>query len=381
MVINPDGSIQFEGDVKKLFNSQGGAAGATNLAATNEAARLAKFGPEQVARMKAAGATFGGTTAPAAPSVATATNPAPVATAQAATRLTFGQRALRALQTGGRLLGAAGIGATGATSALKTAGTPTEDYERRFGVGPSNLDSPALRLVRDLAVRGAGALVDLGDTVNPFSGGARAPAAVPAPSGAAAATATPVNAEALMTGTGVPEFGTGAFRVGRRPAVALDSRAALAAAAPAVAAAAPAAAAPAAPVLGTEGGIFGNLVNFTRDLGKQKIAAATEGRDLNRAVKLGTLAATQQTAASGAENAISARLKAFAALETAGASGLKVTPDLMGNPVITDLRKKTALAPTVNKPVTEADIAATMKANKMTRQQVEARLRAEGRIP
>jgi hypothetical protein len=97
-------------------------------------------------------------------------------------------------------------------------------------------------------------------------------------------------------------------------------------------------------------------------------------------VKLGTLGATQQKAAAESENAISNRIKAAAAVETALGSGRKLTTDLMGNPIVVDVKAKTAYAPTVNKPVTESDIAATMKANKMTREQVIARLRAEGRM-
>jgi hypothetical protein len=387
MIINPDGTIQFER--VEIPGQQRGAAAASkgaDLAAQNRAARLAKYGPEMVGKMETAGARFGGAaSASPAPSVATATNPAPVATSTAASAPTFGQRAMRILRGGGRLLGAAGVGAVGADVATTVAGKTTEQYEKELsGLGVSQnpaFESPALRAVRDVGVRGLGALVDLGRAVNPF-GGARSPtpiATVAGAGGAAAAGPTPINAEALMTGTGVPEFGTGAFRVGNRRAVAVDSRAALAAAVPA---AAPAAtpAAPTAPTLGTEGGIFGNLVQFQKDLGKRKIEAATETRDFSRGVKLGTLGATQQKAAAESENAISNRIKAAAAVETALGSGRKLTTDLMGNPIVVDVKAKTAYAPTVNKPVTESDIAATMKANKMTREQVIARLRAEGRM-
>jgi hypothetical protein len=389
MVINPDGSIQFERI--EVPGQQRGAAAASksaDLAAQNRAARLAKYGPDMVTKMETAGARFGGTGAPAAatpaPSVATATNPAPVATSAAASGLNIGQRIMRVLQGGGRLLGAAGVGAVGGSTALTVAGKTTEDYEKELsGLGVSQnpaYESPALRAVRDIGVRGLGALVDLGRAVNPFGGAATPPAITPTGGAAAAAPALPpINAEALMTGTAVPAPGTGAFRVGNRRAVAVDSRGAAAEAAPVIAAARQSTA-PAAPVLGTEGGIFSNLVQFQKDLGKQKIAAATEAREFGRGVKLGTLGAAQQTAASAAENAVSNRIKAIADIETALGSGRKVTTDLMGNPVIVDTKTRTALAPTVNKPVTDADIAATMKANKMTREQVLARLRAEGRI-
>src|ERR1700704_4524799 len=124
MVVNPDGSVQFEGDMGKLMRGAGAAADQGGLAVQNRAARLAKYGPEQVAKMETAGSRFGGAAAgaptggAAAPSVATAQNPAPVATSTAASGTTFGQRALRSLRLGGRLLGAAGVASVGADTAM-----------------------------------------------------------------------------------------------------------------------------------------------------------------------------------------------------------------------------------------------------------------------
>lgn len=379
MVINPDGTIQFEPTNTSGMRGGASAASAADLPARNEAARLAKYGPEQVARMKAAGATFGGATA--APSVATAVNPAPVATATAASSLSFGQRALRALRTGARGLGL-GAGVVQAGIGVKQAAEGNlGDAADNVFQGAATAVNPVLGVAGNLLT--AGRDVVMRSVIDRLFGQNRTFLPQATPTGGAAAAApsapTPINAEALMTGTAVPEFGTGAFRVGRRPAVAVDSRAALAAV-PAAGGSPVAATAPTAPVLGTEGGVFGNLVNFTKDLGKQKIATATEGRDFNRTVKLGGLAATQQTAEAASANAVSNRIKALADVESAGTAGLKVVTDMMGNPIVVNTRKNTALAPTVNKPITEADIQATMKKHKLTREQVEARLRAEGRL-
>lgn len=385
MVINPDGTVQFEGDTQKLFRGAGAATDQSVLAAQNRAARIAKYGPEQVGKMEAAGARFGGGASaaqvrtPAAPSIATATNPAPIATSAAESGTTFGQRALRALRFGGKALGAAGIGLTAGVSALKTYGTPTEDYEKRFGIGPSNLDSPTLRFARDIGVRSAGALADLGSTLNPFSSvGARAAAPTAASAVAPAAPGpSPINAEALMTGTGVPETGTGAFRVGTRPAVAVDTRSV---GAPAATATAAAPSAITLPTLGTEGGIFSNLARFHSEVAAKRGAVAASGQALNRAVKLGGLEAKQAEAESRGIAAIGTLLRGQAAVASAGEVGKKVTVDMTGNPVIVDTRRNTAMAPTVRKPISEADIAETMNANKMSREAVVARLRAEGRM-
>lgn len=54
--------------------------------------------------------------------------------------------------------------AVGASTA-QTLDTPTEDYETRFGFGPSGSDSPAVNLVRDIGVRALGAASDLGNTL------------------------------------------------------------------------------------------------------------------------------------------------------------------------------------------------------------------------
>lgn len=391
MVVNPDGSVQFEGDVGKLMRGAGAAADQGGLAAQNRAARLAKYGSEQVAKMETAGTRFGGAAAgsptpapaPAAPSVATATNPAPVATSTAASGTTFGQRALRSLRLGGRLLGAAGIASVGAGTAMTVANKSTEDYEKQLsglGIQPGKrYESDALQFARDTGVRGLGALVDLGQAVNPFSsGGARAaaPTIVGGPTANTPARSA-IDAEGLMRGTGVPEVGTGAFRVGDRPAVAVDTRGSGTSITP------PSYTEPASttlPKLGTEGGIFSNLSKFAGEVSAQRGAAAASGQALNRAVKIGGLGVKQSEAESRSMAALGTLLRGQAAVANAGEAGKKVTVDLMGNPVIVNTKAGTALAPTVKKPVSEADIAETMKTNKMSREAVVARLRAEGRM-
>jgi hypothetical protein len=268
---------------------------------------------------------------------------------------------------------------------MKTAETSTEDYEKQLsglGVTPGQrYDSDALQLVRDIGVRGVGSLVDLGRAVNPFSGlGARA--AAPAASGLTSANAAPtrsaIDAEGLLRGTGVPESGTGAFRVGRRPAVAVDTRGSVV---PTAASVASNAVAPTVlPTLGTQGGIFQNLSKFNAEVGAQRGAAAASGRETKRAVRATELGLKESDAASRSVAALGTLLRGQAAVANAGDAGKKVTTDLMGNPVIVNTKAGTALAPTVKKPVSEADIAATMKANKMSREAVLARLRAEGRM-
>jgi hypothetical protein len=270
------------------------------------------------------------------------------------------------------LLGAAGIGLTGAMSAMKTGSTPTSEYERRFGIGPSNLDSPALRFLRDLGVRSAGALVDLGDTINPFSGASSPRLAIPAGGVAAAAPSTavrtPIDAEALMRGTGVPERGTGAFRGGNRPAVAVDSRGNIVEAPAAASVVAPQA--PVMPVLGTEGGIFANAVPFLNQVAQQRGVAAAQ----TRASRLSTAAAAgaikERETRVKESDTVSTRIKALADVQAAMGTGKKVTADIMGNPIVTDVTSGTSVRPQVRQQLTEADVKGMMKKYKLTREQV-----------
>lgn len=408
MVVNPDGSVQFEGDVGKLMRGAGAATDQTALALQNRAARLAKYGPEQVAKMETAGSRFGGAAAgapspaPAAPSVATATNPAPVATSTAASGTTFGQRALRSLRLGGRLLGAAGVASVGADTAMTVANKTTGDYEKQLsglGVQPGKrYESDALQLVRDIGVRGLGSLVDLGQAVNPFSsGGARAAAPAAPGTGPAAASAVPATTipagvsayestakapaeiQALVNGRlPVPALGTGAA-VNNRTGRTLGFNTGIPAA-PVYGGGNAEPAYTALPELGTKGGIFSNLSEFANKVSAQRGAAAASGQTLNRALRIGGLNVKQSEAESRSTAALGTLLRGQAAVANAGEAGKKVTVDLMGNPVIVNTKAGTALAPTVKKPISESDIAETMKANKMSREAVVARLRAEGRM-
>jgi hypothetical protein len=402
MVVNPDGTVQFEGDVTKLMRGANAAAPGADLAAANRAARVAKYGADAVTGMEAAGSRFGGASGAAttpAISTPTATNPAPVATAAAESGLTFGQRALRALRVGGRALGAVGIGLTAAQSAGKTYETPTEDYEKRFGIGPSNLDSPGLRFARDLGVRSAGALVDLGNTLNPFAstghalapnGGANAaaaPTAAPSTSIPAGVTAygapalAPQEVQDLINGKKpIPALGTGGAvntRTGRT--LAFNTGVPAAAAAP-VDQTGETTPSTSLPVLGTKGGIFNSLAKFSGEVAAQRGATAASGQSFNRYLKTAGVETKRQEAQARGLAATGTYLRGAAAVADAGDKNKKVTVDAMGNPVIVDTKNQTALAPKVNQPVTEADITATMKANKMSREAVLARLRAEGRM-
>lgn len=200
--------------------------------------------------------------------------------------------------------------------------------------------------------------------------------------GAARAPRTPVNAEALISGTAVPEVGTGAFKRQGGRAVAIDARDALAAAptAGAAPAAAPAPAVITTPRLSTEGNIFEAAANLGGDIlaTAAQVGAARRGAKAARAetelgLKRGELAVK-------GEEAVSSRIKALADVEKAGTAGLKVVTDLTGNPIVVDTRASTATKPAVQQEPTASDIRTTAAKNNMTEAQVVARLVQEGRI-
>lgn len=333
-------------------------------------------------------------------SVPVSENPAPVATATNASKLSFGQRLLSVMRGGGRALGtaagAAAVGAVGAGTISDAAGKTTTDYEKQLGgLGVEQgkrYGSNGVQLARDLGVRGVGAMVDLGRNALglipglPSFGGGSAPAPTKAttesgdifPPGTQPATGARAAAAESFIGGSPTELqpGTGLIRNSRGEVTTLNTGA------PAqsqgvVARRAAAPAATKAPTLGTEGGIFDNLVSFANDRNQQMLDAAGSARDVNRAVKSATI---QKVGIEG-ENAVSNRIRAHAALETALGAGKKLGYDQAGNPVIVNTKTDRAIQPTINKPLTEADITATMKANKLTRPQVIERLRKEGRLP
>lgn len=335
----------------------------------------------------------------ASQSVPVSENPAPVATATNSSKLSFGQRLLSAMRGGGRVLGtaagAAAVGTVGAGTISDAAGKTTSDYEKQLGgLGieqGKRYGSNGVQLARDIGVRGVGAMVDLGrNALGMIPGlpsfGGSAPVSTKAttesgdifPPGTQPATgARAAAADSFIDGSPTElQPGTGVIRNSRGEVTTLNTGAP-SAAQPVIARRAAAPTATKAPTLGTDGGIFDNLVSFANDRSQQMLDAAGSARDVNRAVKSASI---QKVGIEG-ENAISNRIKAHAALETALGAGKKLGYDQAGNPIIVNTKTDRALQPTINKPLTEADITATMKANKLTRPQVIERLRKEGRLP
>jgi len=111
------------------------------------------------------------------------------------------------------------------------------------------------------------------------------------------------------------------------------------------------------------------------NVGQDVIDLAYQARDRRRALEAGKLGIEQSAAQARALAAAGTYMRGTAAMSNVGTAGLKVATDAMGNPQIVNLKTGTARTP-----VKEEDIAATMAANKMTRDQVIARLRAEGRM-
>jgi hypothetical protein len=385
MVINPDGTVQFEGDVSKLA-PRGGVSAASDLAAQNRAGRVGKYGAEGVAKMETAGARFGGPTTPAAaPSVGTPTNPAPVATAAAATTPGFGARALRALRLGGRALGI-GAGVAQAGYGAKQLAEGDLGGVENMALGGATAVHPAIGLAgnalaagRDVAMK---TIIDrmFGNSGNFIPqkpgtgvGAATAPAAAtslaPGVNAYPSVAAAPKEAQSLLNGNlPVPALGTGA-------AMNTNTGRALTFNTGIPAAATPGggetiSAQPAAPVLGTKGGIFENLAAFTNETAKQKLATAQQGREFNRSVKLGTLGASQQRAEAASTAATGRLLTGVAAAQNVGLAGKKALTDLTGNPVIVDTRAGTAVKPVVKQQLSEADITGMMSKYNKTRAQV-----------
>jgi len=158
-----------------------------------------------------------------------------------------------------------------------------------------------------------------------------------------------------MRGTAVPASGTGAFRVGGRRAVAVDSRGAPAEAVAAAPAPAAAPARIALPALGTEGDIFSNLVQFQRDAATAAGGIAS-ARGQARAGKAATeLGVKRVELGLKAEDVFTNRMKAITDQDKAGAEGRKVVLDLQGNPIIVDTKASTAVQPPVRKVPSEAE--------------------------
>lgn len=317
------------------------------------------------------------TAGPATGSTPTATNPAPVETSRAASSASFGKR----------LLGFLGRAAGGVQAAFGV----NDLVQGRVGAGAENVALGAATAVNPLVGIAGNALATGRDFImekvidrlygqnQTFLPQPTRPAAT---GGAAAARPTPVDAEALINGTAVPERGTGAFRRGRAPAVAVDTRGRGAEAPAAVATPAPAQSfAPVAvPQLSTQGNIFeaaaglgSGILNTAAQVGAQrrgaKAAAATTANTV-KATELGIKA----------EEAVSGRITALATADKSKTGDVAVTTDFQGNPIIVDKRTRTAEKPTVTAPPSRADITATATKHGLTEAQVVQRLVAEGRL-
>jgi len=308
-----------------------------------------------------------------------------MAASNAAAKPSFGQRLLQT----GRAVARGFVPGAAIVSAGQGLNTDTEDYAKRFG-----LENTQPGVLRDVGVRSLGVASDFANNLllglpgmlmrkpsavatTASTDAAPAPVATPAPFGVnrvMGADASAASAE--LDGTGVPGVGTGVIRNNTTGAVYRANTGVPAAAAPTTAAA-PAKRAT-APQIGTEGGIFQNLVPFVNEVNRAKVAAANSGQDFKRAAKLVPLQQKDAELKISASNADSARITALARVAAAMKDTGKVVQDAAGNPIEVKDGKATILKPQAA--VTEADITETMKANKMTRAQVIARLEAEGRM-
>lgn len=317
-----------------------------------------------------------------------AINPAPAATSAAANTPGFGSRVLNFAKRG--------VGALVRAGGAVQAGLGINDLiEGRTGAGAENVAlgaataiAPPVGIAGNLLASGRDFVMQkvidkvFGEnkTFLPQS------KAVKAPGTGVTAARAPVNAEALIRGTGVPAAGTGAFRRGRGRAVAVDSRAAneadaaAAATSPAVAAA-PAIAAPIVlPSLRQGGDPFRNHARLGTDI----LKTALQIREQNLGAKAATARSTAVLEGAklgiSAENALSQRISARASAKTAESAGLSLSTDLQGNQVIVNKGAGTATQPTVTKQPSAADVKATAKKNGITEQQVIRRLINEGRL-
>lgn len=333
----------------------------------------------QMAARRAGGA------AAAAPSVATAANPAPVATAVASATPSFGKALLtRAAPVVAPLaaavsdvydMGKNGVNTNNALSAGLNAGiagisavNPLAGLGLFAGKTLGDFASPVLsRLFTSPAE----------DAANAANRAAGVPAsAVSTAAPAAPATITPNSAAAaeIIAGRGVPAPGTGAI-INSRGVGSLLNTSGL----PVAAVSAPAAPVrPAPPQLGEKGGIFSNLVPFVNKVSAQRFDTAYDTRDYNRAAKASATALKTEEVASGRMKAVADIIAAQARSAAAATSGVKETTDAAGRPGTLDL--KTGVFRPATPPLTEENLQATMKANKLTRSQTLDKLVASGKI-
>lgn len=387
MVINPDGTIQYEGDPQRLqARGVAGAAPGIDPGVLRAAARNAGNptpGPSNYVAPQPAPLMDGTTPRPATMPVGE--NLAPAATAAAATNQTFGQRLMAGLRSGTSLLtrGVGGVQAgMGAADAVQN-GLNVNNAED-IGFGAVTAAAPAVGLAGNVLRSGRDFIMK--NVIDRAYGQNKTfiPQATPAgPSTAPAGTFPPgVNqptgvagaaASNFIDSSAVPQVGQGAMRNNRTGAVTTFNTP------PDQVVRAPVAAAAEtrvkAPQLGTEGGLFANLAPFVNSRNAAVVDAAYGAQGVNRAVKGATIAKVGIEA----ENAVSNRITANARAAANSKDNHKLGMDPAGNPVIVDMKNNTAIRPTIKTSVSEADITSTMAKNNMTRAQVLARLKADGK--
>lgn len=354
------------------------------------------YDAEVRARLAARAARPAGGASAAAPSVGTPDNPAPVATATASATPSIGQRLL-----------SMGRKALGPVAGAAIAAPSIYDMVKNGQVDQGNLENVAiggLTAAHPLAGFGAGAFKAARDFALPYitrmiqpeknpniytpatqaavDAAGAAPAASPGgpiPAGTTTypnAGAAPQSVRDLITGARTtPDSGTGVIQSSTGKVISLNTGA------PDAASAVPAAAAsarPLTPTLGTEGGIFSNLVPFVNKVSQAKLDTAYAGQAFNRGVKLTDLDIKGQTAQAAQLRGIGAIITGNARAAANATAGLKEATDASGRPGALDLRTNTFKPATP--PLTEQDIQATMTANKLTRSQTLDRLVATGKV-
>lgn len=344
--------------------------------------------------------TATGGAAAAAPSVATPDNPSPVATAAASAAPSFGQRLLK---LGRRAVGPVAGAAIAAPSIIDMVKNGRVDYGNAENVAIGGLTAAnplagfgvgALKAVRDFALPYITRMIqpeknpaiytpETQAAVDAASAGPSAP--VPGASIPPGTTVYPNQASApqairdLLTGArATPDAGTGVVKSSSGKIISLNTGAPAEQVVPGQVAAAPAQVRAEVPTLGTRGGIFSNLLPFVDKISQAKINTAYAGQEFNRAAKSADLGIKSQTAQAAQLRGIGAIISGNASAATAASAGLKQTTDAAGRPGTLDLRTNTFKPATP--PLTEQDIQATMKANKLTRSQTLDRLVAAGKI-
>jgi len=346
---------------------------------------------------------------PATSAVRQAAAARPVATPVAAAPQTMGQKAVQfarnatslnpiknpILRGGGLLIG----GTAMAGGAIDTARRTQEEMSQRqadlttrqLGLNPENIPGRIVRGGLDVAQSGFERLLGMFPSFGPAA--PTAPTATSATAGGQAATAPQapaprglespevtalragspeaIAANTFLEGRGVPDTGRGVLRNDQTGEITtFDAQPRLPIAGGQAAGAAGAAPEFTAPELGTQGGIFGNLVKFQKDLGQTGQAQAGEKRAYNRdlaeraaATEANKLAAEQgQTAFKNALEIAglgvrqqTADAATLAAEARANQSQVVLGADLTGNPLLINKAAGTARKPTVIPDFTEFD--------------------------